>query len=84
MIGKIIGAIAGSKMAKRTSGVSEPFGAVAGLVTATALRRMSIPAMIALAAGGYFAKKTFDKKHESTGTPAGSGKRKSKTPAAKA
>lgn len=62
MIGKIIGAIAGSKMAKRSSEVSEPMGAVAGLVTASALRRLSLPAMIALAAGGYAAKKLMDRK----------------------
>jgi hypothetical protein len=62
MIGKIIGAIAGSKVAKHTSGVSEPFGAVAGLVTASALRRISLPAIIVLGAGGYFAKKYYDKR----------------------
>jgi hypothetical protein len=62
MIGKIIGAIAGSRVAKHTSGVSEPFGAVAGVATASVLRRMSLPAMIALAAGGYAAKKLLDRK----------------------
>lgn len=48
MIGKIIGAVAGSKVADRMSGVSSPFGAAAGMVTATALRRMSLPAMVVL------------------------------------
>jgi hypothetical protein len=65
MFGKIIGAIAGSKMAKRSSNVSEPMGAVAGLVTASALRRISLPAIIALAAGGYAAKKLMDRKQAS-------------------
>lgn len=62
MIGKIIGAVAGSKVAKHSSGMSGPFGAAAGVVTASALRKMSVPAVVALAAGGYFAKKAMDKK----------------------
>jgi mannitol-specific phosphotransferase system IIBC component len=70
MIGKIIGAVAGSKVAKHTSGVSGPFGAAAGIVTASALRRMSIPAMVALAAGGYFAKKAMDRRQNGRVRPA--------------
>lgn len=62
MIGKIIGAVAGSKVADHMSGISSPVGAAAGMLTATALRRMSLPAMIVLGAGGYFAKKFYDKK----------------------
>jgi hypothetical protein len=79
MIGKIIGAIAGSKMAKRTSEVSEPMGAVAGLVTASALRRLSLPAMIALAAGGYAAKKLMDRKQGVQATTSYPTARKAKT-----
>jgi hypothetical protein len=69
MIGKIIGAIAGSKVADRVSGINSPFGAAAGVVTATALRRMSLPALIVLGAGGYFAKKVFDKKQAAPAKP---------------
>ncbi len=72
MIGKIIGAIAGSKIAQHTSGMSSPFGAAAGVLTATALRRVSLPGLVALAAGGYFAKKMMDKKPTGTGTGYGS------------
>ena len=70
MIGKIIGAVAGSKIAEHTRGLSGPFGAVAGVFTATALRRFSVPALIALAAGGYFAKKALDsKQNDAPGKP---------------
>jgi hypothetical protein len=72
MIGKIIGAVAGSKMAKHSSKVGEPFGAAAGLVTASALRRLSLPAIVALAAGGYAVKKLMDRKqggHAATSYP---------------
>lgn len=68
MIGKIIGAVAGSKVADRMSNVSGPFGAAAGVVTATALRRMPLPALIVLGAGGYLAKKVFDKKQAGPST----------------
>ncbi|MCB2048449.1 MAG: hypothetical protein KDE32_09515 [Novosphingobium sp.] len=70
MLGKIIGAIAGSKIADRVSGINSPMGAAAGVVTATALRRMSLPALIVLGAGGYLAKRIFDKKQSESATPA--------------
>jgi len=60
IVGKIIVAVAGSKVAKHSSGMSGPFGAMAGVVMASALRKMSVPAMVALAAGGYFAKRAMD------------------------
>lgn len=62
MIGKIIGAFVGDKLAKHTSSVGGAGGAALGVVAATVLRRMSLPAMIALGAGGYVAKKLIDKK----------------------
>ncbi len=68
MIGKIIGAVAGSKIAEHTSGVSGPFGAAAGILPATALRRLSLPVLIGLTAGGYFVKKAMDKKSAGAGT----------------
>lgn len=61
MIGKIIGAFVGDKLAKQTSAVGGAGGAALGVVAATALRRLSLPAMIALGAGGYVAKKLIEK-----------------------
>ena len=61
MIGKIIGAYVGDKMAKQTSSVGGATGAALGVVATTLLRRMSLPAMITLGAAGYFGKKLLDK-----------------------
>ena len=61
MIGKIIGAYAGDKLAKQTSGIGGASGAALGVVAAAALRRLSLPAMIALGAGGYVAKRLYER-----------------------
>ena len=62
MIGKIIGAYAGDKLAKKTSSIGGPGGAALGVVAATVLSRLSLPAMLVLGAGGYVAKKVCEKK----------------------
>jgi len=62
MIGKIIGAFAGSKVAEHTRGIGGPTGAVLGVGAAALARRLSLPALIALSAGGYFAKRYIDRK----------------------
>ncbi len=61
MIGKVIGAFVGDRIAKQTKGVGGATGAALGVVATSLLRRMSLPAMIALGAGGYVAKKMMDK-----------------------
>lgn len=61
MIGKIIGAFVGDRLAKRTSGMSGAKGAALGVVGTAVLRRISLPAMAAIAAGGYAAKKLSEK-----------------------
>lgn len=61
MIGKIIGAYVGDKMAKQTSSVGGATGAALGVVATALLRRMSLPAMITLGAAGYLGKKLLDK-----------------------
>ena len=57
MIGKIIGAYVGDRLAKRTSAVGGATGAAMGVAATALLRRLSLPAMAAIAAGGYAAKK---------------------------
>ena len=57
MIGKLIGAFVGDKLAKKTGDLDGATGAVLGVVATTVLRRMSLPAMLAIGAGGYLAKK---------------------------
>ncbi|QKG72033.1 hypothetical protein [Erythrobacter mangrovi] len=62
MFGKIIGAIAGSQLAKQTDQIGGASGAAIGVIAAGALRRLSLPAMIALGTGGYLAKKYVDRR----------------------
>ncbi|WP_199799688.1 hypothetical protein [Pseudoblastomonas halimionae] len=69
MIGKIIGAFVGGKAAQQSRGIDGPAGALIGVAAASALRRLSIPAMIALGAGGYLAKKYFDKQQAENDAP---------------
>jgi hypothetical protein len=62
MIGKIFGAFAGSKLAKSTRGIGGPGGAMLGMGAAAIAKRASLPALIAISAGGYFVNKRMDKK----------------------
>jgi hypothetical protein len=66
MIGKILGAVLGAQAAEHTSKVGGAGGAVLGVVAASVLRRMSIPAMLALGAGGYAYKKWSEKREAET------------------
>lgn len=56
MIGKILAGLAGARAAKG-SGASGAGGAMLGVAGVTLLRRLSVPALIALTAGGYALKK---------------------------
>ena len=62
MFGKILGAGLGAKAAEHTRGIGGPMGAVIGAAAPVLLRRLSIPAMVAIAAGGYAYKKYSEKK----------------------
>lgn len=66
MIGKIIGAIAGSKAAESTSAIGGTTGAILGVGAATMARRMSLPALAAITIGGYLWKRHQDKKAPAT------------------
>lgn len=62
MIGKILGGIAGTQAAKHSRSVSGPGGAFLGAASVALLRRMSIPTLIAVTAGGYAFKKYKDRR----------------------
>ncbi len=84
MIGKVIGAFVGDKLAKQTSGLGGAGGAALGVVAASVLRRMSLPAMLALGAGGYVAKKILEKKASEPGSAKPVGSPRSKASSRKA
>ena len=69
MIGKLIGAIAGAKAADHMRGVSGTTGAVLGAAAPFILRRLSLPAMLAVAAGGYAYKRYSEKQQRRGGKP---------------
>jgi hypothetical protein len=80
MIGKIFGAAAGAKAAKRSRKVGGTGGALLGAAAVPLVKRMSIPAMLAIGAGGYAFKKWSDRreadkaKRRSFETPPGAAK----------
>lgn len=86
MIGKVIGAFVGDKVARQTSGMGGATGAALGVLATSVIRRMSLPAMIVLGAGGYAAKKLWDKSETkaATGEPPRTPKAPATKPATKA
>lgn len=60
MIGKVLGAFVGGKVAQHVRGIEGPTGAALGVLAPAILRRLSFPTMIALGVGGYLAKKAID------------------------
>ncbi|TCM16448.1 hypothetical protein EDF56_10727 [Novosphingobium sp. PhB165] len=61
MIGKIISAVVGSKIAQDTPGLSGPGGAALGVVAISVFRRLG-PLGMAAAAGGWLASRELDKR----------------------
>lgn len=62
MLKRIIGAAIGAKLAKNSPAVGGATGAALGAAVPWVLGRLSIPGMIALAAGGYVAKRLLDQR----------------------
>jgi hypothetical protein len=62
MIGKMIGAMVGAKMADRTRGMSGPGGALLGTAAVAMARRLGPVGLAAVAIGGYAAKRMAEKK----------------------
>ena len=57
MIGKLIGAMVGARVAERARGVSGPGGAILGAVAVPLARRLGPVGLVAVALGGYAAKR---------------------------
>ncbi len=62
MIRQMIGAAIGSKVAKQTPAIGGATGAALGAAVPYVISRLSFPAMVVMGAGGYFAKRFFDRK----------------------
>ncbi|WP_066529543.1 hypothetical protein [Erythrobacter sp. CCH5-A1] len=60
MLKKIIGAAIGAKLAKNSPAVGGATGAALGAAVPFVLSRISLPTMVMLGVGGYFAKRWFD------------------------
>ena len=71
MIGKVVGAFLGSKVAQHVRGIEGPTGAALGVLAPALLRRLSWPAMVALGVGGYLAKKLIDDAPSAAGNTTG-------------
>ncbi|MCK0099158.1 hypothetical protein MWU38_07175 [Qipengyuania sp. S6317L1] len=65
MLNKIIGAKIGSTIAKKVTGSNSTTGAMIGAAVPFVISRVSIPAMIVMGAGGYVAKRMYDKRKAS-------------------
>ena len=68
MIGKLIGAGVGAALGKETRKIGGPTGATLGAVAVPFVTRLRIPALLALAGGGYLAKRLADKNATTTTT----------------
>jgi len=65
MLKRIIGAAIGAKLAKNSPAVGGATGAALGAAVPWVLGRLSLPGMVALAAGGYVAKRYMDRRDAS-------------------
>lgn len=61
MIGKVLGAFLGGKVAQHTRGIQGPTGAALGVLAPVILRRLSWPAIAALGVGGYLARRLVER-----------------------
>jgi hypothetical protein len=68
MIGKVIGAMVGERLARRVGGLSETNGALLGAGAAMVLRRMGPVGLAAAAIGGYALKKHFERREAAGAT----------------
>lgn len=69
MFGKIIGAVAGARIADHVRGVSGPGGALLGVGAAAMARRLGPIGLIAALAGGYAFKRYSEKRAKRTNRP---------------
>ena len=66
MIGKLIGAGVGAALGKESRKIGGTTGAILGAVAIPVVTRLRIPALLALAGGGYLAKRLAEKAEKPT------------------
>ncbi|MEO5706846.1 MAG: hypothetical protein ABIT10_04185 [Alteraurantiacibacter sp.] len=71
MFGKLLGAAAGAEASKFSRAFDGTTGAVMGALAVPLVRRLSLPALVVLGAGGYFAKRYMDKREAENSTTQG-------------
>jgi len=69
MLGKLLGAAAGAEASKFTTAFGGPAGAAIGVLAVPLVRRLSIPGLIVVTVGGYFAKKWLDRREAQADAP---------------
>ena len=62
MIKNLIGAKLGAELAKKSANVGAKSGAALGAIAPLAIARLSLPALVAVGAGGYLLKRYRDRK----------------------
>jgi hypothetical protein len=67
MIGKIVGAVAGKRLAQRFGGMSGPGGALLGVGAAAVARRMGPVGLVAALVGGWAVKRHMAKREATAG-----------------
>ncbi|MCM0000839.1 MAG: hypothetical protein NBV68_15785 [Erythrobacter sp.] len=73
MLKRIIGAAIGAKLAKNSPAVGGATGAALGAAVPFVLARISLPTMVMLGVGGYFAKRWYDKQPQQGNSDRSSG-----------
>lgn len=61
MLKRIVGAAIGAKLAKNSPAIGGATGAALGAAVPFMLARVSLPTMVLVGVGGYFAKRWYDK-----------------------
>lgn len=67
MIKNILGAVVGAKLAEKSTKVDNGTGAILGSIAPAVIARMSLPALIAVGAGGYLFKRHRDQQAAANG-----------------
>lgn len=67
MLGKVIGAMVGERIARRVGGVNQTGGALLGAGAAMLARRLGPMGLIAAALGGYALKRAYEKREDRRG-----------------